>query len=412
MPNQEADVITQSTTVNNPDIKDDADFISSLGEAEVEVEEKPKVKSPVEKTEKTEEVEEAEEEKQEEEEQKESEEEETPEFLVSRPTWAQINKEFPDFFKKFPDMRHVIGREMEYSKVFPTVEEAKEAAESSQDYEFLENTFKTGSAKEVLDLMKESDEGAYQKFAVDFLPSLYNADKDQYFNIVGPVVHNLLNNVYSSFKDKQGDEYENLRNAALVLSEYWFQDANAVTKPAQAPKAEVKAENNQENQFLQTRLKEARDSVATDTLTELQDMLFDECVKQFPDGKVPKAFQDIVEDIVESGVNKINKSMTADEAYMNSMKWLWKKAYSSGFTGDWKERITKAYLSRAKELIPGITRKLDALVPRKERETHEKKIPNASVHKNNSGSVPSSKEIDWSNTSDRDFLEGDIKTKS
>src|SRR5438445_13483185 len=44
-----------------------------------------------------------------------------------RPTIKAIKAEFPEFFNKFPELKESYLREIEFTKIFPTVEDAKEA---------------------------------------------------------------------------------------------------------------------------------------------------------------------------------------------------------------------------------------------------------------------------------------------
>lgn len=390
--------------VKDADIKDDVDFLTST-EEEKEIEVKPpKDRGSVSE----EETEDKEKETKEEESKEEVEgESETPEFLTSRPTWSEINKKYPEFFKDFPQMRHVIGREMEYSKIFPTIDDAKDASEKSEDYQFLEDTFNKGESKDLLGLMKDSSSDSYNRFVKSFLPTLYKEDQNQYLDIITPVIHGLLYDVYKA----AGDKDENLRNAALVLSEHLFNDMNVVTKPAQSPRVQESKSEDEHQKFMRERLVSTRNEVESETLSSIHEEIYSAIAKQFPDEKIPSNLDSIIVDIVESGTTKIDRSMMADEAYMKTINSLWKRAYNSGFTGDWKERIISAYLSRAKELIPGIAKKVSPFIPR-DLKTHEKRLPSSGGKGGRtSESTPDSKEIDWNKTSDRDFLEGNIKTK-
>lgn len=397
--------LTENSLVQGADVKDELDFLND----ESEENEVPEVKPPSDdvkpksKSKEDEELKVEDESKESEEEEEEIKEEETSEFTLSRPTWSEINKKYPDFFKDFPQMKHVIGREMEYSKVFPTVEEAKEAADTADDYQYIEDTFKKGDSKEVLNIMKESDTDSYSKFINEFLPSLYQSDNQAYFEVVTPVIHNLLHQIYSSARD------ENLKNATLVLSDHLFNDMDKISKPAESKKVESNV-NNEHQEYLQQRLKDARSNVDAETLNSIQELIMDSIVKQFPDEKIPKNLESVIVDIVDSGVTRIANNLVADESYMRLMKSLWRKAYNSGFTGDWKERIVSAYLSRAKELIPGISKKVTPFIPRNS-ERSERRIPNSGRSGSSKNSNPSSRDIDWNRTSDRDFLDDNIKLK-
>src|SRR5437763_300329 len=58
---------------------------------------------------------------------KEEEEEEEEHGIVGRPTFKDIKAKYPNLFKDFPDLRDMVFRERDYSELFPTVEDAKEA---------------------------------------------------------------------------------------------------------------------------------------------------------------------------------------------------------------------------------------------------------------------------------------------
>jgi len=70
-----------------------------------------------------------EEKKEEAKEEEEEEEEEELELGPRRPSFKEIKEKYPDFFKTFPELREAFFRESEYTKIFPTVEDAKEALE-------------------------------------------------------------------------------------------------------------------------------------------------------------------------------------------------------------------------------------------------------------------------------------------
>src|SRR5215471_9558495 len=66
------------------------------------------------------------------EEEKDEEEEEEKKLAAKppydRPTMQELREAFPDLFKKFPSMRDVFYREQEFTQIFPTIEDAKEAS--------------------------------------------------------------------------------------------------------------------------------------------------------------------------------------------------------------------------------------------------------------------------------------------
>jgi len=107
------------------------------GEASKE-EEKPKEPEVKLEEEKPEEDPKPEEEKPEEKPKEKEEEEEKPledDDEIESPTYKEVHTKFPTLFKEFPNLRHTIFREQEYTKLYPTVEDAKDAKDKGIDQE-------------------------------------------------------------------------------------------------------------------------------------------------------------------------------------------------------------------------------------------------------------------------------------
>jgi hypothetical protein len=156
-------------------------------DAEVQVEEK-------------EEVEEPEEEEDEEEVEEEDEEEKEDEKLPSkyhRPIFSEIKKEFPDFFKKFPDLRETYFRESKYSTIFPTVEDAEEALAKTEAFDAIDSDLRKGSTKALFDTIFQIDQEAGMKVVENFLPQIYQKSPDLYYGIVSPLIEGFVKNLFN-----------------------------------------------------------------------------------------------------------------------------------------------------------------------------------------------------------------------
>ncbi|MGA2957600.1 MAG: hypothetical protein ABSF48_17985, partial [Thermodesulfobacteriota bacterium] len=60
-------------------------------------------------------------------EKEEKEKEEDKKFPHERYSLSEIKEKYPEIFKEFPGLRDSIFREIEYTKTFPTIEDAKDA---------------------------------------------------------------------------------------------------------------------------------------------------------------------------------------------------------------------------------------------------------------------------------------------
>ena len=142
-------------------------------------------------------------------------------ILHRRPTVKEVKASYPEFFKKFPDMQHMLFREQEYASLFPTIEDAKMAAEEAETLSRLRDLVTSGGQKEFEEFLGGvKDVDGLKSMAANFLPALYNLDRNLYFKATQPVALALIQNAF-----RQGMlGNENLKNAALVISQFAFGD--------------------------------------------------------------------------------------------------------------------------------------------------------------------------------------------
>src|SRR5262245_22257496 len=77
------------------------------------------------------------------------------------PRKKEILKEFPTLFKKFPGIEHSIYRDRQFSEVFATPEDAKEASEKAEVLDEYSNDLSRGSMERMLKNIKDNDESAF-----------------------------------------------------------------------------------------------------------------------------------------------------------------------------------------------------------------------------------------------------------
>ena len=198
-----------STEGKGPKYNEDVNLLD-LEETEVESEEKSD-----EESEEKDEVGEIEVEKDEEEGEETDEEDKKPDIPFDRPSIKEIKTQFPDFFDKFPALKESFFREVEFTKLFPTVEDAKEAFEDNEAFTVLSDAALSGDPVPLLESIGKTDEKALETFSLSFLPSLYKKNQELYSQAITPIFENLIRTL---FKDKD----ENTRNAALVLADFLF----------------------------------------------------------------------------------------------------------------------------------------------------------------------------------------------
>jgi hypothetical protein len=166
------------------------------------------------------------------------EEEEAKELLPhERPTLSQIKEKFPDFFKQFPTLKDAFFREKQFSEIFHTPQEAREASEVVSEYETLRSDILEGTGETLLPALKESD--SLGKFSKNFLPNLYKVDKDLHWQTVLPIIEDIVRIAYS---DGDKNNNENLKWGAYYVAQHILGDS-AIAEGKKTLVQKIKAQN-------------------------------------------------------------------------------------------------------------------------------------------------------------------------
>ena len=132
--------------------------------------------------------------------------------LHNRPTVKQISEKFPEIFKEFPELKHAIFREFKYTQLFPTVEDAQEASETVENYENLSELLLSGDKENLrsfLDSIEETNKSAINDLAVNFLPALYEKDKQTHFKAVTPMLEDVVKTWYRHAVNSNDEDEKN-----------------------------------------------------------------------------------------------------------------------------------------------------------------------------------------------------------
>lgn len=319
---------------------EDEDFVEESEEKEEEEKE--------EKEEEKEEKEEEEEKESKEENEERSDEEEIDEELPQTepvPQISVIKKEFPELFKKFPGIRDAIIRADKYSREFPTIKDAAEAKEKAETFDFIDEDISTGNAGRFLGAVRQYSPEVAKKFVNNIVPQLYQVDKDLYFDLVTPIVKRFVAQMHG---DGKKNNNENLTNAALLAMQWaGFEDGKSEEKPKEDNRVNEQLQRIEQERF-QSALNDVDDKSFKEVEQEIDKLLEDE------KGLSKYEKRSLRRDIID----QFNKDITQDRRHMQLMTDLWKKASKAGYSREWKDRISTAYLSRAKLLLPSVAKKV------------------------------------------------------
>jgi len=390
-------------------LDDDKLIIEDEDEEEEEKEEEKKPSKK--KVEEKDEEEEEEEDKDEDEDEEEEEKEKKKDLPFSRPTLRDIKTKYPDLFKDFPSLRDSFFREQEYSRLFATVEDAKEAFEDSEAFSTLHDSVMNGDSKPLMDSIAGSDKDALVKFATSFLPILYERDTALYSKTVTPLMENVARSMYKKGINMSD---EDVSNAALQLSMFLFDTPDVATGKTtvvedQPTKRDSKLDA-ERTAFEAQKFQTFRSDVISDIDRGVDELISDNID---PDNVLNKF---TLKKVVEEVRTRVGDLLEKDESHMVVMNSRWTRAQREGFKKDSGSKIVSAYLARAKSLIPRIRNKVveEAIghtSSKNGRDQDKRQRREVRVGGVPSKSRVSARDIDWSNTSDLDILEGNIKTR-
>lgn len=335
----------------------------------------------------------------EEDEEESDDEEETVKIPGNRPTIKDIKTKYPEFFKDFPELKESYFRELEFTKLFPTIDEAKEAFQDNEAFSNLSDAALSGNPEPLLDSIEKTDKKAFETFAHSFLPTLFKKNADLYYATVIPLFENALRKAH-----KEGDE--NMKNSATNIAQFLFGEngEDSVTgKKTLAKSHDITAEQKKLNDAKDAQVSEGFRKTYSHVEAEIDKNLTILISKAIdPDKSLSKLLRGNLSSEV---IKRIKKQLESDTAHGAVMGARWKRAKSNGYTEDDKVKIISTFLARAKSLIPMTSEKVRLSALGKNVHKQEPKI-----HKETNGGrvsrssqVPG-KKLDYSKMSDMEIL--------
>jgi hypothetical protein len=373
----------QGTQTNTPlgskstgSVEDDLKFLRT---PEAGVVDKPEEKEEEENEEETSEEEseekdeeeseeESEDEPEESEEDEEEPEEETAGGLV---TAKDLKAKFPDIFKKVPELRAVIYREQQFSKIFVDPREAQQASQDADNFRTIEADLVGGKSKPLFEALKGIKGAKFNELAAGILPALKDVDEQVYMKMLAVPFKQLLRSAYAHGVAKKD---KNLEASAQHLHAFVFDNYDLNDKTEFESAIEDKKPNQEEEKY-KRKLEEidardhqsAKNEIDKDWLKGVHDSFFD---KFDPDGVFTKWAK---EKMFEDCVKQLNEQFVADARFKKSIDALWSQARASGYNTDSKSRIVNAALARAKQIIPQLRSKIRGEALAKEKRTDPQK---------------------------------------
>lgn len=305
-------------------------------------------------------------------------------------------------FKEIPELRTVLFREQEFTKRFPTIDDAQEALDLADTFISFQKDIESGNAETFLEATKQLGEDKLTDFSANFLPSLMKVDKETYYKVVQPEFKRLLRSMVKHENEDVRQSAKNI-NWALWGTTDVEKDEGFIPEKNKTEDKVSKREEEWERRQLETFTNDVK-FVGLNRARKI----ISKSLADF--GLTPITEKHLTNEILSRTLEAMDK----DVRYNGNMNVLWKKAKSQGFVTEGKESLVNAFLSRAKVSISRIRQQVlsEAKVSASGKPKEEGKKPtrlsgNSSAGKSGQalGRVDP-KKVDWNSTSERDLLDG------
>lgn len=267
----------------------------------------------------------------------------------------EIAAKYPTLFKEFPYLDQAMYREQEYTKLFPSIGEAKEARENLEQFDNFRNQVLSGNLDVVLSSLKDANPKSYAKVVNNYLPILAKADKDAYLHVTSGVIKDVIKSMASEARGLAGSEStkqsgDNLLTAARILNQFIFRSSNVQEdKPFGGEDAKENPEEIKLSEERQQFLNERFQVAFSDIQTNVDNVLMN-TIKANIDPK--DSMSSYVKDkAVDDAFDELEEMLKGDERFGMLMGNLWKKAAASNFDQESQKAIKRAYLEKSKTLL-------------------------------------------------------------
>lgn len=252
-------------------------------------------------------------------------------------------KKYPSIFKDFPDLEAGYYQSRQYREVFPTPEDAQEAAEKAELLDQYESGLIKGDISDTLNAIKENDPKAFARTVDNYLTTLGKVDKEAYYSVTSGVMKTAI---ISMVREAKETNDKNLYAHAQAMHEYVF-GTKKITYPtkmaSEAPPNDEEEQVNQERQELAVQKYEnARDGLQK----RVDSVLMSTIMSNIDPKNTMTGF--VKKHAAKEAFDKLEKALIGDRILAKQLTSLWKASQEDNYSSSSLEKIKSAFLSKAK----------------------------------------------------------------
>ena len=251
--------------------------------------------------------------------------------LITPVKRREILAKYPKLFKDFPYLEKAYYREQQFTEVYPTIADAREASQKAQVLDLTEQQVMGGDISPILAAARQESQEAFYKIVDNYLPTLRRVDQQAYYHVLSGVIKDTIVTMVKEGR-ALGDQGAPLQAAANVLNQFVFGSQNFQPHKPLSP---------------QTRPEEQQREVQ---------------YREQEQQRFYSQFESVREDLQTKADNVLKSTINGHIDPRGSMSDFVKKhavseAFESRFDKVSTDKIKAAYLSNAKTLLPSVIKK-------------------------------------------------------
>lgn len=280
--------------------------------------------------------------------------------LAKIPKRQELKKAYPDIFKKFPALDHIIQREHAFAEVFPTVGDAKAAKEAVGAFNTFQSNLLDGDIESVLSAVKKTDPKAFDKISRNFLDSLIKIDSNAHLPVTQRVTKSIFSYIHNSAlsklkRDPSNEDAGQLKLAVEILHNALYDTPDVTPYDAKAESGNESKANPEEEKFRKERdeFEKTRYQTAFSSVSSRINTALTNAVNGGIDPKnilPPYVKSKLVTDVM----GELDRQLSQDTRFRGVIDKLWIKAKDSNYSDASLANIRKALSEKAKVILPGI----------------------------------------------------------
>lgn len=274
--------------------------------------------------------------------------------LVTPVRRAEILKKYPSVFKDFPYLEKAYYREQQFTEIFPTLDEAREAVSSKETLDHFESDLIKGDTEKILSSVKSTSPKGFAKLVDDYLPTLARVDEKSYHHVIGNILSHTIQQMVA--EGKRGKN-EALEAAAHILNQFAFGTSDYVApkkltvEEDDKPDEKTSELERRENEINQREFIKAKDEISTRVNNVLKATI---------DGNIdPKESMTsyVKKQASREAMETISELIEKDSRFRVILDKQWEVAAKNNFDKSSMERIRQTCITKAKSLLPSVIKK-------------------------------------------------------